>query len=150
MTMLITLKHPVLGYCLCLDSYFAGDCVCENETSPTISGIDTKQSCCSSCGESSSQGEFEAPIVSSPTTVDPCDGCTEHWNVDVGEFVWNHSDDTPAAPEFLEPPVAIFADEAIFDTLKQVASVAPIRGDPPPRLRNTTIPLYLRHAEMRL
>ncbi len=31
MALLITLKNPVLGYCLCLDAYFTGDCVCQVE-----------------------------------------------------------------------------------------------------------------------
>ena len=139
MALLITLKHPVLGYCMCLDSYFSGDCVCQveetksNDTSPS-------SGCCASCETDTSQ--------ESPTAPTPCDDCTEHLNVDVGDFVWQITDPVPDNAQTLIPFPTYLTSSDLHVPSNPVGTTMQIRGSPPLRWQN--IPLYLRHSVLRL
>jgi len=140
MTLLITLKHPVLGYCLCLDSYFAGDCVCQAEETPVTSDI-MSTSCCSSCQANEVAEADSEPI---PTVPSPCDDCTEHLNVDVDDFVWESTDQVPDNAETLIPFPAYLATTTLQIPNVPIGTTMQIRGSPPFRWQN--IPIYLRHS----
>lgn len=137
MAMLIALKHPVLGYCLCIDSYYAGDCVCAVDT-PTTATPPCSSSC-STCETSAGQD------AASP---EPCSDCTQLLLVNVGDFVWHASDDIPSdsatpltSPEYdlCSKPLPMASQHS---TIRN-------RGDPPPDLFSGT-PLYLRNLVLRL
>ena len=164
MAMLITLKHPVLGYCLCLDSYFTGDCVCQVEKSQsTHSSVGNDNStangksdspcptCCATseiaeCSSNSiTDGNQDAPVESTP-----CDDCTEHFNIDVGDYVWHSSDKVPLNTEMVVAIPYNFAVQELKIPSGSFYSPMSIRGDPPPGLHNTDIPLYLRLSVLRL
>ncbi len=138
MAMLIALKHPVLGYCLCLDSYIAGDCVCEVEK-PATDSASHDSSCNTCCSETESHND---PASS------PCDDCTQHLMVDVGDFVWQVSDKIPSDTETLLPPHD-FDLRSVQLPLASLHTTAPARGDPSPGLTGRT-PIYLRHSVLRL
>jgi hypothetical protein len=142
MTLLITLKHPVLGYCLCLDSYFTGDCVCQAEKKSADPTAKQDSPCPSCCSTSEAENNEDIPA---PT---PCDDCTEHLLVDVGDFVWNVSDDVPSDTEtfLLTPTFDLCSVQLPLASLHTTASA---RGDPPPG-QNDGVPIYLRHRVLRL
>ncbi len=151
MALLITLKHPVLGYCMCLDSYFSGDCVCQFEKSksngPPTAGTAEKEStsppcssCCASCETDTSQD--------SPAEPTPCDDCTEHLNVDVGDFVWQSTDQVPDNAETLIPFPVYLTTSTLQVPSTPVGTTMQIRGSPPLRWQN--IPIYLKHSVLRL
>jgi len=141
--MLITLKHPVLGYCLCLDAYFAGDCVCQTEEAPAVSDLLT--SCCPSC-QANEMAETNSESV--PSVPVPCDDCTEHFNVDVGDFVWQSTDQVPDNAQTLIPFPAYLATATLHTPSVSVGTTMQIRGSPPLRWQN--IPIYLKHSVLRL
>jgi len=143
MALLITLKHPVLGYCLCLDSYFTGDCVCQTEETPVAS--DMPKSCCSSCQANEVTKTDSDSIPSIPA---PCDDCTEHLNIDVDDFVWQSTDQVPDNAATLIPFPAYLATTTLQTPSIPVGTTMPIRGSPPFRWQN--IPIYLRHSVLRL
>lgn len=146
MTLLITLKHPVLGYCLCLDTYFTGGCVCEEQKPVTTNPSSdlSPTSCCSSC-----ENTPREQTPDTPTAPGPCDDCTEHLSIDVGDFVWHSSCDIPSDSETDAKPTAFDHDEAQQrQTIAQTAQ--PIRGDPPPVIRTGNTPMYLRYGVWRL
>lgn len=146
MTLLITLKHPVLGYCLCLDAYFANNCLCLPEKAthkPTPASKPAYQeNCCSST---------TASTEISPEKQEPCEDCVELLALDVGDFVWKNTSPSPSDTEFhhLLPPAA-FADKYLSPATASEHSVAAIRGSPPPDLYSGMPPLYLRHSVLRL
>jgi hypothetical protein len=146
MALVVTLKHPVLGYCLCLDSYFTGDCVCQSEEAPTTSDSLTTF-CCSSC-EANEAAVVETDSESIPGIPTPCDDCTEHLNVDVGDFVWHSSDQVPDNAETLIPFPAYLATTTLQIPTVPVGTTMQIRGSPPIRWQN--IPIYLRHSVLRI
>jgi len=137
MTLLITLKHPVLGYCLCVNSYFTGDCSCELTKQADLQSSTCADNCCSSA-----QVESEKPA--------PCDDCTKRLNIDVSDFVWNASDQLPELDQHEFPnPAVYFTDSHLFTALTAVPANAPIRGDPPPWIDLDTsqgLPIYIRHS----
>ncbi|MCP5536174.1 MAG: hypothetical protein H7A51_08045 [Akkermansiaceae bacterium] len=145
MIMLIALKHPVLGYCLCLDAYFTGDCVCQHETRPSAKRLGSAPTCPDCCPDQS-QGNTDTPREPS----EPCDDCTAHLTVDVGDFVWDNSNDTPAdTGSTILPPLA-YAEPATAHPAAVIDYRKPIRGDPPPYPTVSKVPLFLRHSVMRL
>ncbi len=146
MALVVTLKHPVLGYCLCLDSYFAGDCVCQAEEVPAVSDIVTT-SCCSNC-QANEVAETETDSTTVPGAPTPCDDCTEHLNVDVGDFVWHSTDQVPDNGETFIPFPAYLATTNLQVPSASVGTTMQIRGSPPLRWQN--IPIYLRHSVLRL
>lgn len=148
MTLLITLKHPVLGYCFCLESYFTSDCVCQLEKNATaepeksdVSSDQTCSDCCASCDAKTSDDTPDKPS--------PCDDCTESLSIDVGSFVWDGSHEIPSDTESLLP-VPVYALDIIGIPAASAHSEIAARGDPPPILSSGSIPLYLRHAVLRL
>ena len=146
MTMVIALKHPVLGYCLCLDSYFTGDCVCQADQERSITTNDSPAQCCGDCATDVTQKSTASTAAES----DPCDGCTQHLKVAVDDFVWQNSHDTPS--DTSQPIVdqsQYFHETVKFHEASYYSPVS-IRGDPPPGWHHSELPLYLRHAELRL
>ena len=152
MTLLIALKHPVLGYCLCLNSYFTGDCVCQVEKSQpdnTSAAKEKATSPCPSCCASSETVETDND-QDTPVEPIPCDDCTEHLNIDVGDFVWQSSDKVPSDSELtVALPISIAALELNLPIASYYSPMS-IRGDPPPGLYDTALPLYLKHSVLRL
>ncbi len=148
MALLIILKHPVLGYCLCLDAYFTGDCVCQVEqAAPAAASENLAPRCPDCCAQACTDDEQEAPSPKDPV---PCDDCTKHLNVDVGEFVWHGSDKVPTdhgpwapLPALLAPDVTRFAD--VWPDIP-----TSIRSGPPPGMIGHDPPLYLRLSVLRL
>lgn len=139
MTLLITLKHPVLGYCLCLNSYFAGDCC-------SIQEVDQPAPCSGCCSEV----ESTAHLATEPQK--PCGDCAEILNIDVGDFVWNASNQLPDANQDSNTPPSIDFSNTLSAQAHQLAA-APIRGSPPSgnlELYPQKLPLYLRHSVLRL
>jgi len=146
MTLLITLKHPVLGYCLCLDAYFTGDCTCQT-VQQTTTIQDPVAPCCASCA---------AETQADPTSQDeagekaPCDECTHYFNLDVGDFLWDGSDQVPAGLETLALNTPAYPPSIVLAYSPRFSTAAPIRGDPPPETLIDSVPLYLRHLVLRL
>ncbi|MBK1830832.1 hypothetical protein JIN77_08855 [Verrucomicrobiaceae bacterium R5-34] len=147
MTLLITLKHPVLGYCLCLNSYFTGDCTCEVvQTSQTAPSGANCSSCCTD------DHGIESIDIAKMT---PCDDCTQRLDLNVGDFVWNTtvqlpSDDQDQFNDLTQPNTDPLLLASIFSP-----GHAPIRGDPPPLAALASepyqgFPIYLRHSVLRL
>lgn len=137
MALLITLKHPVLGYCLCLDSYFTVNCVCVEE--------DTPQNTCNGCCDTShTQNTHHSP--QKPT---PCDDCTEHLTIDVGQFVWNSTNDIPADAESLFNIQAHQTNDS-FIHLSPFFLNRNFRSNPPPDYLIRNFPLSSRHDVLRL
>jgi hypothetical protein len=141
MALLITLKHPVLGYCLCLDSYFTGDCVCQVEKPQTVSDAKEPAAPCPNCA--SCEAEINTN-QNSPVKPVPCDDCTEHLNIDVGDFVWQSTDQVPDNAEMLIPFPDYLAATTVQIPSISVGTTMQIRGSPPFRWQN--IPIYLRHS----
>ena len=149
MALLITLKHPVLGYCLCLNTYFTGDCVCKIEhKAPSASQkkdpVDLPD-CCSSCDLAANQ-ESPPSDPSSP----PCDDCTEHFSIDVGDFVWSSPNEVPSDTETFTP-----VSFAKYDHLGAFSNPFnnlpyPYWESPPEVTFHQSTPLYLRHSVLRL
>jgi hypothetical protein len=144
MAMLIALKHPVLGYCLCIDSYYAGDCVCAVDTPTTATS--SCPSSCSTCPSTCST--YETSTGQDADSPAPCSDCTQVLLVNVGDFVWHASDDIPSdsatpltSPEYdlCSKPLPMASQHS---TIRN-------RGDPPPDLLSGT-PLYLRNLVLRL
>ena len=150
MALLITLKHPVLGYCLCLDAYFTGDCVCQVEkpAAPAVSQ-DSASTCPSACANCALQVENENSVDTDSQPL-PCDDCTKHLNLDVGDFVWQSTAYVPADTGFWLPLPAAFAPDAVQFSLVLKDTPMSIRGGPPPGLIDDGLPLYLRHSVLRL
>lgn len=159
MAVVITLKHPVLGYCMCLDAYFTGDCSCQAASASSVdsaSTTDQPKPCCTSCASKSASQVAEKPADvtsdsrSTATQPDPCDDCVKQLIVDVGCFHWQHSDDIPSDTEVLLPSMATVEKQ----TSKSPALFSPttaIRGDPPPPdVVRYDLPLFLRLAVLRL
>lgn len=152
MALLITLKHPVLGYCICLDAYFTGDCVCETQKKESVSTLKNGESphpqCCSNC----ITDESETDSSSATNNPSPCDDCTKHLNIDVDDFVWNASDQLPSDANDFPSLASNFSDQGAELPTTSVDTALPIRGDPPPELvqYDTDLPLYLRHSVLRL
>ncbi len=136
MAMVITLKHPVLGYCLCLDTYFAGNCLCQSAV-PT-----PEQSTCQGCCSTSDTSEDNIPT--------PCDDCMQSLSIDTDDFVWDNSYKISSEHG---SPAPFFATNQ-FLTWRELAGTAiAIRGSPPSEedhpLRNRA-PIYIRHSALRL
>ena len=144
MTLLVTLKHPVLGYCFCVDAYFTGDCVCQldKETQATTLEPTCPSGCCASVlTDNSSENHSESQK--------PCDDCTTHLFVDVGDFVWHSSVDVPSDTELPYTPV-LTAIETMWVGHGSFPMPDSIRGDPPPLICQYSSPIYLRHRVLRL
>ena len=152
MTTIITLQHPVLGYCLCLDAYFTGDCNCQivlsaSETAEDHSTETTANGCCASCNS-------QAKLASTPSALPkalspPCTDCIKSLILDVGCFHWDSMDHAPDASEAAKSmamPAQI--DDSPF-TADFFAPTA-IRGDPPPVVQCSNLPIYLRLGVLRL
>ncbi|BDS05159.1 hypothetical protein NT6N_01990 [Oceaniferula spumae] len=143
MALLITLKHPVLGYCLCLNSYFTGDCICEVSKKSAFTPVSSEcAECCS--GLDLAQSETIKPK--------PCDDCSKRLSVEVNDFVWTATDELPDASQgvHLDTP-SYGAHDAIFASQLATLTCGPIRGDPPPQefsapAHSQGLPLYLRHS----
>ncbi|MBT8044633.1 MAG: hypothetical protein KJO79_06760 [Verrucomicrobiae bacterium] len=150
MALLIALKHPVLGYCLCLDSYFAGNCACQMTTVDQDTSAPQSHSCCIDCSDHIAASTDSSTVEQKPLA--PCNDCKEHFKIDVGDFVWQStdklSDDTGASnTTTASHPPGSFSLQA--QTL--VHNQSAIRGDPPSMsCRDGEIPLYLRHLVLRL
>ena len=141
MALLIALKHPVLGYCLCIDSYFAGNCACQAEQ-PVTTALDNAT--CPGCCPSGASG-LTAPEFAEQS---PCSVCEEVLMVDVGDFIWHGGNEMPEGGESVATSPAI-ADAASVLPKAYVKAAMSARGDPPPILR-AGMPLYLRHSILRL
>ena len=151
MTLLITLKHPVLGYCLCLDSYFTGGCTCgtaQPNPQPTSGLKNATESCCTSCG-SNSAGKAHSDTFAAVST-DPCDDCTEYFNLEVGDFLWDATDDVSGESIFSVPASQVYPQSMMLAESSIFSTAAPIRGDPPPGTLCDSVPIYLRHSVLRL
>ncbi|MBT8036837.1 MAG: hypothetical protein KJO21_04770 [Verrucomicrobiae bacterium] len=150
MVMLITLKHPVLGYCLCLDAYFTGDCICRDAdaTSPASpaaseSSVPPCSTCCADACSAS-----DDPPTPQPST--PCDDCIKHLNVDVGAFVWQSSGKIPAdTTSWISFPIVWSPHTPSFPVVLTDATMA-VRSGPPPDRIDDGPPLYLRNLVLRL
>ncbi len=148
MALLIILKHPVLGYCLCLDSYFTGDCSCQVEqATPAAASETSTPSCPNCCDEACANRLQEAPSPKDPA---PCDDCKKHLNVDVGEFVWQGSDNIPTDNNSWVPLPASFAPDAEQFPVVLIDTPVSIRSGPPPGMIGDDLPLYLRLSALRL
>lgn len=136
MTLLIALKHPVLGYCICLDSYSTTAC-CPIEEAKILA-------CCDDANHSD-----ESPLHHDEI---PCDDCFQSFNVDVGDFFWNSTNDVPDA-EMSDLAASSFTNSSRESYPLTVFSIGlPARGDPPPGVNesSTASPLYLKHSVLRL
>lgn len=139
MAMVITLKHPVLGYCLCLDTYFAGNCVCA-PTGPTAENT----GCHGCCSTSETEGN-QAP--------EPCEDCTNPLSIDTGDFVWDGSHKIPSENSSENPAnTLLFSTEQSLTFQELTDAHMAIRGSPPPIdiTLSTSVPIYLRHSVLRL
>lgn len=157
MALTITLKHPVLGYCMCLDSYFTGACECQVVTvtvkvteSPESSADANCPSCCSASSCETSSESIECSDISEESA--PCDDCVKQLVIDVGEFIWHGSDKLPIDVATTLPPTLLLSPE--FDLLlaANFSYYTPmsIRGDPPLGIYHSDLPHYLSHSVMRL
>lgn len=146
MTLLITLKHPVLGYCLCLDAFFAGDCVCQVDTKTITPDSQVKESgCCSSCETAPAEA-----VSSELAEQTPCNGCTEHLNIDVGDFIWQNTQYVSTDDSLTAPSPVSFEPQSLAYPKSHYSPTTPIRGGPPPGHLAHLPPLYLRLAVLRL
>lgn len=145
MTLVITLKHPVLGYCLCLDAYFTGDCICETTKNATSAPASTA---CQGCCSTNDHAEYVTPV--------PCGDCTKQLSIDTGDFVWNGSDISPdSETSGISDPGAFSTGDYFCVSQTTPFMSGPIRGDPPPvthipLLSSQSLPLYLKLAVLRL
>jgi len=146
MTLLITLKHPVLGYCLCLDAYFTGDCTCQTIQQATTSQ-DPVSPCCASCA---AETQNDQTTQSEAGKQAPCDECTHYLNLDVGDFLWDSSDQVSDGLAALALDTPAYQPSIELALSPRFSMAAPIRGDPPPRILIDSVPLYLRHLVLRL
>lgn len=166
MTLLITLKHPVLGYCICLDAYFTGACQCQSQsTNPADSSNLVRlsqfprtscKSCCTSKTDKKSVSSIGSPLSSDESAQSrsentPCDDCVKQLVVDVGDYHWQSSGDLPDAAESVIQPVSFqsayhpwLCQQTILD-----GSMSS-RGDPPPGVHHSDIPHRLEHSVFRL
>ena len=142
MGLLIALKHPTLGYCLCVDSYFAGSCDCRTELPLKTASSD--DAACSGCCPSSAYGSKTAGFAAQ----DPCTDCEDVLMIDVGDFLWHGSTEVHEAGDSIATTPA-FAQAAYQLPKALLKSAISARGDPPPTL-GAGIPLYLRHSVLRL
>lgn len=125
MTLLIVLKSPVLGYCHCIEGYFFGDCECIEQ--PVCSS-----GCCSD----------------TPNQTAPCDDCSDELAVDVGDYLWSPATEIPAldllaATDFSAPGLHARPDVLITRD-------STVRAHAPPHLACEGVPVFLRHAVMRI
>lgn len=148
MAMVITLKQPVLGYCLCLDAYFTGDCQCQAEQAIKPTAHASAPSNCSSCCGTDTVNNNQPPTEKKPSI--PCDDCVKQLVVDVGDYVWHGSDQLPTNSEFPIPHIPFATKDLSWSSNLTFFSPLSIRGDPPPRLHDSDIPHYLSHSVMRL
>ena len=154
MAMVITLKHPVLGYCLCLDAYFTSDCKCSFEQAAKPSVNESTPSNCSSCcgteAADNHQATTEKNTSNPPNSSVPCDDCVKQLVVEVGDYVWHGSGQLPASSEFPIPNTPFATKDLSWTSNLTFYSPLSIRGDPPPRLHDSDIPHRLSHSVMRL
>jgi len=141
MTMIITLQHPVLGYCICIDDFFTADCACEVEPAPP------KQisSCSTDCCESSEMTEQQLPS--------PCDDCNESLTIETGDFLWaNANQFTPDNSEEVIDSSPILPSDELLSWQSLTAGAIQIRGSPPPDYspQPSRLPIYLKHQAFRL
>ncbi|MGB0990916.1 MAG: hypothetical protein ACPG32_00430 [Akkermansiaceae bacterium] len=151
MTLLITLKHPVLGYCLCVDSFFAGDCSCEVAQKAQKKTSSATQSCSHCCQETA----CNTPADGSLAPAAPCDDCSKRLSIDVDDFVWNGTVQVPNDPQLLDDGSSHYGADLVFSGAQAPAFASgPIRGDPPPHSvaipAYPGLPVYLRYSVLRL
>jgi hypothetical protein len=154
MAMVITLKHPVLGYCLCLDAYFTSDCKCQFEQAEQAAKPSVNESTpsnCSSCCGTEAVDNHQATTEKNPSDSSlPCDDCVKQLVVEVGDYVWHGSGQLPANSEFPIPNIPFATKHLSWSSNLTFYSPMSIRGDPPPGLHDSDIPHYLSHSVMRL
>lgn len=144
MTMLIALKHPVLGYCLCLDTYFAGKCNCQEviqKSSDNASQQDVS-SCSSCCQSDQEQNESSSK--------EPCDDCVQTIVINVGDYLWAGMDYSSASDTAQDLTSSSFTEPLAFGSQCQLAFAGGIRGSPPPGIIPPSIPIYLSQGVLRL
>lgn len=141
MTMVIALKHPVLGYCACLNSYFTGNCLCE-QTSST-GAAEEGQSCNGCCSETQ---------TAEKKSHGPCDDCSQQLSIDTGDFVWDNTDNRLDSKVGQTPENDVFFPAYPSPLSLAASTCAPIRGGPPPpdAVFSYNVPVYLKHSVLRL
>jgi hypothetical protein len=151
MAMAITLKHPVLGYCLCVDAYFTGDCQCQAEQAAKPTVNESSSSNCANCCGVETVAKNQPATENKPSTSSlPCDDCVKQLVVEVGDYVWHGSDQLPADSEFPIPHLPFALADLSWSSHLTFYAPMSIRGDPPPGLHDSDIPHYLSHSVMRL
>ncbi len=141
MAMIITLQHPVLGYCVCIDDFFTAGCACEAEPAPP------KQvsSCATDCCKSNGAAEQKSPS--------PCDDCNESLTVETSDFLWvNANEFTPDNSEQAIDSTPILPSDQLLSWQSLTAGAIQIRGSPPSDhcLQPSRLPIYLKHQAFRL
>lgn len=113
MIMLIALRLPVLGFCLCENHVIVNDGNCCPE-------VICEQSTCDSCPESKVQ-----------TGIEPCSDCVVVLSLDPGDFQWSAAQFSPAEEDATPLPVPVSFHDDLFPKATSFSSAAPIRGSPP-------------------
>lgn len=127
MTLLVTMKHPVLGYCICNNSY---------NTSETTSPSEPSGSCLCCTHEAGN--------------TDPCEDCSMSISLDVGDFLWSTSLDDDAHTVSVNSPSPSLPNLLSSGELpRNVCSrVLDTRDTPPPGVNasDENLPIFLRHS----
>jgi len=119
MAMVVTLKHPVLGYCLCLDTYFTGDCVCEVDTVSSNEIIACEDDCSATCA------------VSKKTDPSPCDDCTQQLTVETEDFIWAGAHKKIPVSNQNNKSTQTFVNDWLLSWQNIATHDVSIRGSPP-------------------
>ncbi len=167
MTLFITLQHPVLGYCYCLNTYFTGSCTCQAVKQVTRAAANDADSameqapasgCLSCCSGSENKSSLttsdpEAVVTSqSAAPLEPCDDCVESLVVDVGYYIWNASGKVPAEHQIQpEGPNPFHFITLSFQQRPQFVPHG-LRAIPPPErpLIASSVPLFIDQCVFRL
>lgn len=147
MITLITLRLPVLSYCLCQETIKAGDCGCEisaqQATDPVPAAV-PNSGCSGCCSQQIPENTAPEPIT---TTQSPCNDCIKLLTFDPGDFQSMDSCNSPQKSQLTTPvswPPSPFLSLVNPSCLLKQSSP---RGDPYPP---PSPPLYLSLGVLRL
>ena len=121
MVLLIALRLPALGFCLCQNDLVLNGSPCC--TGPMGSSAPVSSSSCQGCES--------CPLTDSgPCT--PCEDCVVVLSLDPGDFLWSSGEGSPSQEEGAPPSFSRAAEAGFSPPLRVSLPAGLIRGSPPP------------------
>lgn len=136
MTLVVAMEVPALKYCLCMDSFLVGGCVCESEQ--VIEAFEPVSACASCCATRSEN----TPVKSICETPAETHQCMLTFTMDLGDY---HNESQFELTRIILDDTFERVDIVAVDTFEmKLASLARGSSEPPPI--PSPEPLYRRHS----